>query len=320
MADFLTHIILADEVMKRIESRRVYEGVNKKRSLYHLGAQGPDPLFFYDCFPGRGKGELKELGRVMHRKKTGSFLHKGFSKLQDVSYNKSWMNVAIYMCGFICHFTLDRLLHPYVYWATDQWIWGVDGTPRTITHQQVEIALDVIYWREKKGKHAYKEKTSKLVNIGRHWPEGVSDLLIEAYRDIYGIEVTEKELNKILRDFYRGHDLLYDPKGWKKAMVNWLDSFTGGGVKPPKYPYPVEPESTIDWANRKRRTWVNPFVQGETHESSVDDILEEAVNTAAIHINTIFKRIFQKESIDDLFPDLSYITGMSIGDGPLYSF
>lgn len=311
MADFLTHIVLADAVLKRIESRRIFEGVNKKRSLYHLGAQGPDPLFFYNCFPGSGKGALKDLGSMMHRKKTGAFLLKGFEKLQDVSYDKSWMNIAIYMCGFICHFTLDRIIHPYVYWATDQWIWGVDGTPRTVTHQQVETALDTIYWKEIKGKPASAEKTSKLVNIGKQWPEGVQALLIEVYKDIYGIETSENELNKILKDFYRGHDLLYDPKGWKKALIHWLDSFTGGGVKPPKYPYPVVADSSIDWANRKKRTWVNPFVEGETHETSVDEIIEDAADTAAIHINTVFKRIFQKESIDDLFPDLSYTTGIS---------
>lgn len=310
MADFLTHIILADTVLKRIESRRIFEGVNKKRSLYHLGAQGPDPLFFYNCFPGSGKGLLKDLGSVMHRRKTGAFLLKGFEKLMDVSYNKSWMNIAIYMCGFICHFTLDRMLHPYVYWATDQWIWGVDGTPRTVTHQQVEIALDTIFWKEIKEKPAYKEKTSRLVNIGKHWPEGVAAFLAEAYKDIYGIETSEKELNKILKDFYRGHNLLYDPKCWKKALIGWLDSLTGGGVKPPKNPYPVNLDSTIDWANRKKRTWVNPFVEGETHETSVDEILEDAADTAAIHINTVFRRIFQKESIDDLFPDLSYTTGI----------
>lgn len=310
MADFLTHIILADEVLKRIESRRIFEGVSKKRSLYHIGAQGPDLLFFYDCFPSSGKGALKELGSIMHRKKTGAFLLKGFEKLQNVSYDKSWTNLAVYLCGFICHFTLDRMLHPYVYWSTDQWIWGVDGTPRMVTHQQLEMALDITLWKEIKNKPAYKEKTRKLVEIGKAWPIGVESFLTEAFSEIYGIEVSQKELNKILKDFYRGHDLLYDPKGWKKALINWLDSFTGGGIKPPKIPYPVRNDDTIDWANRKKRTWTNPFIEGELHETSVDEILEDAADTAAIHINTLFSKIFNNESIDDLFPDLSYITGV----------
>ncbi|MGI6085354.1 MAG: zinc dependent phospholipase C family protein [Acetivibrionales bacterium] len=310
MADFLTHIILAEAVLKRIESRRIFEGVSKKRSLYHLGAQGPDPLFFYKCFPYSGKGPLKDLGNTMHDKRTGAFLLRGFEKLQNVSYDKSWMNIAIYMSGLICHFTLDRMLHPYVSWAESQWIWGMDGTPRTVTHQQLEIALDVIMWRDTKGKSAYKERTRQLIDIGKRWPKGVDDFLKEAFREIYEIDVEQKEINRVLRDFYRGHDLLYDPSGWKKAIINWLDSFTGGGIKPPKVPYPVICDDTIDWANRKKRTWINPFVEGETHQSSVDDILSNAADTAAIHINTLFTRIFKGESIDDLFPDLSYSTGI----------
>lgn len=301
MADFLTHIILADEVHKRIESRRIFEGINKRRPLYRLGAQGPDPLYFYNCFPGSGKGALTELGEVMHGEKAGTFLLRGFRRLQDVSYDRDWMNIAVYMCGFVCHLTLDGHIHPYVNWATDQWIWGADGTPRSVTHQQVEMALDVILWEEKRGKPAYKEKTGKLVSIGKHWPKSVSDFLMEAIGDVYGIKVSEKELNKVLRDFYRGHGLLYDPNGWKKALLGWLESFTGGGIKPPRHPYPVEPDNTIDWANRKKRTWVYPPAEGEPHVSTVDEILEEAAVSASVLINTVFKRIFQKESIEDLF-------------------
>ncbi len=311
MADFLTHILLADAVLDRLESRRILESVTKKRSLYHLGAQGPDPLFFYNCFPGSGKGLLKGLGEVMHRQKTGAFLQYGFRRLQNVSYDKNWMDLAIYLCGFICHFTLDRMLHPYVYWATDQWIWGMDGTPRKVTHQQVEMALDVILWKELKRTPAYKVKTRKLVDIGSHWPSGVASFLVEAFVELYGIEADQKELNKILSGFYRGHDLLFDPKGWKKALINWLDSFTGGGIKPPKFPYPTACDATIDWANRKKRTWVNPFIEGETHTSSVDELLDVVADTAAIHINTLFSRIFRNEAIEDLFPDLSYLTGIA---------
>jgi hypothetical protein len=310
MAGFLTHIILAEEVLKRIESRRIFEGVCKRRSLYHLGAQGPDPLFFYKCFPYLGKGPLKGLGNIMHNKRTGAFLLRGYEKLQNVSYDKSWTNIAVYMCGFICHFTLDRMLHPYVYWAENQWIWGMDGTPRKAAHQELELALDVLMWREIMGRSAYKERTRKLIDIGRKWPNGVADFLQEAFSDIYGIDVSQKEINRILRDFYRGHDLLYDPNGWKKAIINWLDSFTGGGINPPMIPYPVTCDDTIDWANRKKRTWANPFVEGETSQSSVYDMLMNAADTAAAHINTLFTRIYKGEGIDDLFPDLSYTTGI----------
>lgn len=314
MADFLTHIILADEVLKKIESRRIYEDISKNPSLYFLGAQGPDPLFFYDFFTRKSNSSIKGLGEIMHRQETGAFLLKGFKRLQNVSYDKSWTNLAVYLCGFICHFTLDRMVHPYVYWATEKWIWGVDGTPKKTTHQQLEMAFDVIYWKKIKNRPAHKEKTRLLVDIGKVWPVGVESYLRDSLLEVYRIEIPKNELNKILKYFYRGHDLLYDPRCWKNALISWMESFTGGGINPPKTPYPDFSDNTIDWTNRKKRTWVNPFVQEQENNASVDEIIEAAIYTSAVHINTIFARIYNGESIENLFPNLSYNSGLEVLD------
>ncbi|NLM76120.1 MAG: zinc dependent phospholipase C family protein [Clostridiaceae bacterium] len=307
MADFLTHILFADAVLQRIESRRIMEGVKKKRSLYYLGAQGPDPFFFYDVF--RKKGPLKGLGRIMHRQYTGKFLQQGFSNLQNVSYDESWLELTVYLCGFLCHFTLDRLIHPYIYWAVNEWIWNVDGTFSKAEHGEIEMALDVMYWREYRGVAAYKQNMRRLIDIGKKWPRSVAGFLLDAVKNIYCIEVDIKELNKVLTSFYRGCDLLYDPARWKTKVIDFLDTLTGGGIKPPKRPYSSDYNRSIDWANRKKRTWKDPFVENSVLNSSVDEIIKEAEDIASLHINMIFSKIYNSESIENLFPDLSYITG-----------
>gem|GEM_PF-3920131 len=62
MADFLTHILMADDVLERVESRRILEGIRKHRTLYRLGAQGPDPLFFITVFPETERACLTNSG------------------------------------------------------------------------------------------------------------------------------------------------------------------------------------------------------------------------------------------------------------------
>jgi len=310
MADFLTHILMADDVLERVESRRILEGIRKHRTLYRLGAQGPDPLFFYNCFPGNGKGVFNELGHAMHRKRTGEFLLAGFSRLQKLSWGREWMELAAYLSGFTCHFTLDRLINPYVSWAEMNWIWSEDGKPVGTTRQAVEISLDVLFWSERRMASACRVKTRKLVDIGGRWPESVESFLLEAFEDIYDVKADKRDLSKILRDYYRGQDLLYDPRGWKKAVVSWLDSFTGGGIMPPKVPYPPRLDDTIDWANKKRRYWTHPFREGEMHRDSADDILSRSVFEAANVINGAFAAILKGEPIDKLFPNISCYTGL----------
>lgn len=310
MADFLTHILFSDMVFESIESRRIAEGVIKNRSLYHLGAQGPDPWFFYNCFPGSGKGELKELGNTMHVKNTGAFLKGGFDQLKDVSWSDDWLTLAVYLSGFVCHFALDSTIHPYVYWACQHWIWTREGTPATASHQEVEIALDILFWKMIKGASASKIRTRKLVDIGKSWPPAVSRFLTAGIESNYGIQTNSKGLNKVLKDFYRGHDFLYDPKGWKKQLVNWLDSLTGGGIKPEKMPYPIQPDPRIDWGNEKKRTWFNPFLEGEEYQDSVEELMQKAAFKAANIINSVFMRIFNNQDFEELFPDISYDTGI----------
>jgi hypothetical protein len=310
MADFLTHILMSDDVLERIESRRVLEGIQKHRALYRLGAQGPDPLFFYNFFPGGGKGQLNELGHTMHRQRTGDFLKMGFSRLQDLSWDQEWMELAAYLSGFICHYTLDRMIHPYVCWAERNWIWSVDGLFVRTTHHAVEMSLDVLFWKERRLSRACKVKTRKLVDIGRNWPASVEGFLLDAFATIYRVRTDRKGLAKVLRDFYRGHDLLYDPRGWKKRLVGWLDSFTGGGIRPPKVPYPARLDETVDWANKKRRTWTHPFKGDEKHRESVDEILARASFEAANHINGFFAAILRGEPIGGFFPNISYNTGL----------
>ena len=101
------------------------------------------------------------------------------------------------------------------------------------------------------------------------------------------------------------------PEGsWKKALVSWLDSFTGGGIRPPKVPYPARLAETVDWANKKRRTWTHPFKGDEKHRESVDEILARASFEAANHINGLFAAILRGEPIGGFFPNISYNTGL----------
>lgn len=305
MADFLTHVLMADDVLERIESRRVLEGIRKNITLYRLGAQGPDPMLYYNFFTGNGKDGIRELGHAMHQDRAGDFLKVGFSRLKNLSWDREWSELAAYLSGFLCHIVLDHHIRPYILWAESNWIWSVDGHPVQTTRQAVEISLDVLFWQERRKASASRVKTRKLIDIGKKWPSGIEKFLIDAIGTVYNARIDENSLAKVLRDYYRGQDLLYDPRGWKKSLVTWLDSFTGGGIKPPKVPYPQRPDESIDWANKKRRYWTNPCKDGEKRRDSVEDILSRAVFEAANLINGIFSAILRGEPIDVFFSDIS---------------
>ncbi len=315
MGEFLTHVVQAERVLDRIESRRVMEGVRANIRLFRLGAQGPDPLFFHHCFPGDGKGRLAEVGTGLHAFRTGAFLAYGMRQLSPVSWSAAWMQLATYLTGMVCHYCLDRILHPYVNAVSENWIWSANGIPVHTTHGEVETMLDVVLWRDAGHGSAARTRTAAMCTPPRDWPEAVVNFWVSGLYEVFGLQVSESELAETARDFHRGHALLYDPRGVKKRLVLWLDGLTGGAFHPAKMPYPVKENEEIDWKNSRHRFWSQPELPDVRRSESVDDLLEMAVNEAANAINGIYAVLFRGEGrLESWLPDLDYNNNLPCGE------
>ena len=311
MGDFLTHVVMAEKVPARIESRRVAEGIRSMPGLFRLGAQGPDPLFYHHCFPGDGKGALVETGHHLHAHRTGAFLAHGFRQLSPVSWSPAWMQLAVWLCGAVCHFHADRALHPYVNAASHNWIWSMDGIPVKTTHDELERVLDVIVWREAGHGPAFRTRTDRMVPGPKPWPDPIVNFWITALYEVYGIHTTETQLAEAARDFHRGNRILYDPQGVKKRILHWVDGLTGGVFHPAKVPYPVRENQDIDWMNARHRTWSQPELPEVRRTESVDMLLDKAADAAANTINGLFAVLFRQQGrIEPWLPDLDYNTDL----------
>ena len=194
----------------------------------------------------------------------------GFSRLQDLSWDQEWMELAAYLSGFICHYTLDRMIHPYVCWAERNWIWSVDGLFVRTTHHAVEMSLDVLFWKERRLSRACKVKPEarryrqELARQCGRIPSGcLCNHISRQDRPEGSCQGAQ--------GFLQGHDLLYDPRGRKGWWAGLIP--LPGRIRPPKVPYPARLDETVDWANKKRRTWTHPFKGDEKHRESVDEIL-----------------------------------------------
>ena len=126
MADNYTHQYNARNALK------ISGYVPRDINSFIMGANGPDPLFCYQMYNPSRKYKLPELGHIMHREKTGLFLKNLFRFAQTDSQKD-------YCLGFLCHYSLDSTLHPYVNYITQLY-----GSPFNIPsgHGFFESALD----------------------------------------------------------------------------------------------------------------------------------------------------------------------------------
>ncbi len=96
------------------------------------GTNGPDPLFFHQMYNPFRKYDLAALGHIMHNEKTGLFLRNMFRFAQTDTQKD-------YCLGFLCHYSLDSVIHPYINYITQSY-----GSPFNSPsgHSFFESALD----------------------------------------------------------------------------------------------------------------------------------------------------------------------------------
>lgn len=90
------------------EARRAR--LNAARGLFDLGLHGPDILFFHEPLK---KNPVSGEGTAMHDRPARVFFEKAVRQLGTLS-GTARAEAEAYICGYICHFSLDAACHTYV--------------------------------------------------------------------------------------------------------------------------------------------------------------------------------------------------------------
>ena len=132
MPALYAHLRFGEEVSKTLPE--AYKNlIQRYPEAFALGTQGPDILFYHRPMKAN---EIRKRGTDLH-KLSGEefFLSQGEKLLQAASGGDALEEngaFAAYICGFLCHFTLDVCCHPYI-----------DGhSCEAVTHGKIESEFD----------------------------------------------------------------------------------------------------------------------------------------------------------------------------------
>ncbi len=139
MPALYTHLRFGEKVKSTLPSA-YQEIIEKYPEAFALGTQGPDILFYHRPMK---KNALRAFGTTLHTYSGNQFFLEQAKKLLETSEDLKTLFTAhgafcAYLCGFLCHFTLDVICHPYI-----------DGnSTEYITHGKIESELDKAWLRE----------------------------------------------------------------------------------------------------------------------------------------------------------------------------
>ncbi len=196
MPALYTHCRFGEEVLKALPPY-FSAHVEKFPEAFALGTQGPDILFYHHPMK---KNEIRKQGTHLHELAAeGFFLKMGELLLENASGESTAELLqkngafAAYICGFLCHFTLDVSCHEYI----DDHSYNKDDktTKDKPTHGKIESELDKFLLKEDgkpirgyntatpiQDKNGTRESCAKALEI----PEGNIALAIKTMRKING--------------------------------------------------------------------------------------------------------------------------------------
>lgn len=127
MPNIWTHMLFCEEAADKMERPDAFL---QHEAAMKLGAQGPDPFFYYSFWPWTREKPVNQMGLVLHQQKCGDFL----MDLIERAKNRD-DQVRAFVFGFITHHILDRNTHPYIHYRA-----GYEGND----HQKLEVFIDTL--------------------------------------------------------------------------------------------------------------------------------------------------------------------------------
>jgi hypothetical protein len=239
-----------------------------------LGAQGPDPFFYYGAMGGIHRPNAKDInslgGITQHMELTEPY----YAMIEYAMKSPDKDLLLAYIDGLFMHYSLDRMVHPFVFFNT-----GFTDRPEDSSqdhhhynfgHMYFENILDFIVGK-KEGTFKRADRYLKLDNRSLH---KISEMWEATNRQVQHISsITEDSYYLAVKDFRKIMRIAYSPLGVKKAFFKLI-------FGKESYPYGISAPHNlrrfegIDFLNEKHAKWYTP--SGNEKTQSFYDLYEEA--------------------------------------------
>ncbi|WP_082234735.1 zinc dependent phospholipase C family protein [Halobacillus massiliensis] len=254
MPNIWTHIIFAEDLCRNLGRDDI---IDTSSRFFYMGAQGPDPLFYYNFWPKLSDKGVPELGTRMHTENCGAFL------LQLIMEGKTLKNQSqAYILGFVSHHILDRNTHPYVHYRAGY---------KDNDHQKLEVAIDTLMLEKYRNIEPWSEQVHLKIRLTKPERKHISSWLLPLIANHYPVNELPKEyLSGSFRDITIAQSIFYDPYGWKKNLIGAYIS-----------PYSHRPiEDPVDYLNENKTEWRHPATN-EPHYTSFQELYKDSLKEAA---------------------------------------
>ena len=295
--------VLPDNIIEKIDFER-----------FKMFSQSTDPLMFYNLFsilPGKN---IRKFQGVFHDNDSQKFF---ITLLDYVRENDSDSDVYSFVAGFIGHYVLDSIVHPYIVYKTGMFDKKCPSTYKyNNVHHFMESFLDMDMVRRRLKINPYTYDLVKYCFNTKPFSKDLDKVINYTFDTTFKLKDMDKIYYKSLKQMKNCIKVFrMDKNGVKKNIYKFMDTVT------PKKCFRFEAISyhqSLDdkhnYLNNSHKLWRNPIDYDMTSKESFVDLYLKALREAKDAITLSFDYLNGKDvDLKKVFNNTSYITGLECG-------
>ena len=282
-----THYKFGQDVLNKL-NKKLQNNIKSNIGYYNMFNQGFDNLYYYLT----NWKYYRTFGIQAHKHNIDLFFENIFNFIKDNKLeNNSEITNIIY--GFINHYTLDTLLHPYINYQVKN---------LNIPHTKIEFMLDSNLTNDNSSSF-YKILIPKM-----KFPNKLIELLNEAFEKTY----KEKNVGKI---FNKSHNLGYyiyryfinDKYGIKTFLYKIIDFIIP--KKDIKFSKNTFYSKQFDerLLNSEKNIWNHPNNKIETYNYSFNELYNLAIEICTKLNNDAYEVLNNRKDLEELINNIKSI-------------
>lgn len=315
----MTHSYFAIDIYNKLNnlSKHKIDGYTNRLKTYALGT---DPYMFYNLFIGKKNKKSSNIQKMNHTTKTKDY----FVNMINYIINNNLENdkdIICYLYGSICHYFLDKTIHPFIFYKTGLFNREDKSTYKyNALHEEMEYYIDfyMIYNREKTIPKSYKFY-KYIFNIDKLSIE-LSKMIDNIMKETYDVDNSASIYIKSLKHMYIFNKIFnYDKTGIKKKIYKLIDYIQPNKfIRKEELSFNIEYNKKIHYLNLDKKEWNHPCDINESYNYSFIELYMSALNKCVDCINNIITMIDNKKIdnkiINKYFDNSSYLTGKDCND------
>jgi len=266
----ITHFLHAQRVLNLFQKQGTKLELNKDAFLW--GAQGPDFLYCHRYFPWQRGASLKEYAEKLHLEKpskTLALMRKYLGLQPQAAATLS------YVYGFLCHYSLDRLSHPFIQYGAQALHEQNPEQDEDILHNQIESALDVIMLRYERSTLPTEFNLKQTVPKNGEVQSAIADLYAFLLCGLFGTADAGIPLLQATNDCRMVFGLLNDRTTMKKAIAEHVEKGRKRTIS--CHFRGISEGGEYDYANILHADWCWPAHSTVYRKESFFDLYEKSV-------------------------------------------